>query len=112
MSDAQVIKYIQTNPFPSYDEMISRIGSNMNVYAEYGETNHNSLKKIYESFMNKDVAKKEGLLIYKRGGTRALQMNCTAFMYHGPFSTSYNPEIKYESKTLEFAWDGIGEFRV
>lgn len=112
MSDIQVTKYIKENPFPSYDEMITRIGNNMDVYAEYGESNHNSLKKIYESCMNRDVAKKEGLLIYKRGGTRALQLNCAAFMYYGPFSTSHNPEIKYESKTLEFAWDGIGEFRV
>lgn len=112
MSDNDVKKYIRSNPFPSYDEMIKRIGNNMEVYAEYGMVNHNSLKKIYESFMDEKIAKQEGMKLYNRGGTQALQMNCTAFMYFGPFSTSHNSDIKFAGKTLEFAWDGIGDFRV
>lgn len=107
--------HIKTFPYPSYQQMIRQMKNHplyYDLYAEYGQMNHNALKKIYESEMDPEVAKKLGNLIYARGGTHALQMNCTVFMSVGPFTTSGYDHVRYNGgKSLELAWDGIGEFR-
>jgi hypothetical protein len=109
-------EHIKNNTFPSYKEMLIRMKQHpyyMEMYAEYGERNHDALKQIYESGMDINVAKKLGNEIYLRGGTWALQMNCTAFMYCGPFINSQYSHVRYNGgKTLEYAWDGIGDFKV
>jgi hypothetical protein len=108
--------YIACHPYPSYDEMINRIEEcpflSMEMYAEYGELNHEYLKQIYESNFNEALTKDLGRKIYERGGLRAMQMNCSAFQYLGPFVDSIDREVRISGmKKLEFLWDGIGGFQ-
>ena len=80
-----------------------------------GSGNSNFLEALMFTFGKKTMnlqSKKLGNLIYARGGTQALQMNCTVFMSVGPFTTSGYDHVRYNGgKSLELAWDGIGEFR-
>ena len=53
----------------------------MALSAEYGQFNHNALKKIYESYIDEVVSKKVGLEIYARGDLQALTANYDIFMH-------------------------------
>jgi hypothetical protein len=109
--EKRITDHIRNNPYPSYEEMDRRHGDDIMLSAEYGRRNHDALKEIYESGMNKEIAREIGEKIYKRGGTRALQANCTSFARYGPFSNSVFPDVRYNGpKDLESAWDGIGDF--
>jgi hypothetical protein len=107
--EKRIADHIKQNPYPSYDEMERRHGDDIMLSAEYGRRNHDALQEIYESGMNRETARELGEKIYRRGGTRALQANCTSFARYGPFSTSPFSDVRYNGwKELENAWDGIG----
>jgi len=96
--------------------MIERINESpflsMEMYAEYGELNHEYLKQIYESNFNEELTKDRGRKIHARGGLRAMQMNCSTFQYLGPFVGSVDRELRLTGmKKLEILWDGIGGFQ-
>ena len=103
-------EYVAKNPWPTKDEMEERFKASpqaMQLWAEYGETNHEALKEIYESAIDKDVARKWGEILAERGGVRALQYNCMAFIYYGQLSLSPNQILRANARLLEFAWSGI-----
>jgi hypothetical protein len=114
--DKQFRDWICRHPFPSYAEMRKKMKEvfHENYYiihnAEYGEYNHNALKIIYNSFIDKEVCVKVGNNLYNRGGLQALQSNCTVFKYCTPLSEAPFP-INTLSSMLEWNWDKIGGFR-
>ena len=57
---------------------------------------------MYDSFLNKEVCKKEGMLIYNDGGVRAM-VACYYIM-----ATYTNYELLRE---LENHWDGVGSWQ-
>ena len=108
--------WITTHPFPSYEEMCSRIDKqfdfmlSMELGAEYGEYNHDAMKKMYESHMDETLCKKLGNDIYARGGLKALSANCTIFKYCTPLADA-SPHVADHAAILEWYWDGIGGFK-
>ena len=110
--EAMIRAYIAANPWPTKEEMHERFEkhpSGMDMFAEYGEFNHEALKTIYESNIDKTIAHELGLRIAKRGGIRALCYNCMAFMRCSPLASPYsrNMVIAANARMLEFAWSGI-----
>lgn len=110
--------FVASNPFPSYDKMMDYIDNHpqmqlgIAMYAEYGKFNHECLKRIYDSGMDKAVAREMGQKIYNAGGMQAMQMNYYAFNHYSPFSKSRNQEIYYTGSTLlQYLWDGIGDWQ-
>ena len=108
--------WINSHPFPSYEMMCARIDENfdfmraMALSAEYGQFNHNALKKIYESYIDEALSKKFGADIYARGGFQALTANCDIFKHCTPLADA-SPSVAEHATLLEYYWDGIGEFR-
>ena len=96
--------------------MCARIDENfdfmraMALSAEYGQFNHNALKKIYESYIDEALSKKFGADIYARGGFQALTANCDIFKHCTPLADA-PPSVAHKAAILEYYWDGIGEFR-
>jgi len=107
--------WINSHPFPSYEMMCARIDENfdfmraMALSAEYGQFNHNALKKIYESYIDEALSKKFGADIYARGGFQALTANCDIFKHCTPLADA-SPSVSHKAAILEYYWDGIGEF--
>ena len=107
--------WINSHPFPSYEMMCARIDKqfdfalSMSLSAEYGEFNHDALKKIYNSNLNEVVCKKVGFDIYNRGGLQALTANCDIFKHCTPLADAPQ-SVAEQASVLEYYWDGIGEF--
>ena len=104
--------WINSHAFPSYTEMCARIDERfeftqaMALSAEYGQFNHNALKKIYETFMDEVVCKKVGADICARGGLQALTANCDIFTHCTPLADA-PPVVAHQATVLEYYWDGI-----
>jgi hypothetical protein len=110
-------RFIDANPYPSYEEAdailsadIRDMGHTMAVVAEYGQGNHKWLKAIYDSKMDREVAREMGQKIYDAGGFQAMQMNYYAFQLISPFRKSRSSEIYGASNRLQYLWDGVGEW--
>ena len=109
-------RFIDANPFPSYEDAESMIANggdmahSMAVVAEYGQANHRWLKAIYDSKLDKVVAKEMGQNIYDAGGFQAMQMNYYAFQIVTPFRKSRTHEIYGASNQLQYLWDGVGDW--
>ena len=70
------------NLYPSYEQVIDIIkadraieGIYLDVFAEYGEQNHQWIKEIYENIMKEELVKQNGNSINERGGMTAMQFN-------------------------------------
>ena len=86
---------------------------------EYGELNHQWCKEMYESGFDKEVCKKMGENIYKRGGMDALRGNFYMMCWFSPCGWNvglYENDrcrqdvIRYAPKQLNGHWGGIGEW--
>ena len=66
------MNFIKEHPYPDYDlvskQLILQKRKDLEQYAEYGEINHDLLKEICENIFDKDIVKRNGEMIYKRGG--------------------------------------------
>ena len=102
-------KYIKKNPYPTYKQMIERIKNHLELYAEYGESNHEWLKTIYENPYNEEIAVKMGKLIYKKGGMTALQANFTIGKYASPTIESDDCSIKSYWSVVEHYFENVCE---
>ncbi len=110
--DQQLRAWISKHPYPSYEKMRLKIrevfkDDYLYVWAEY---DHDSLKMIYESFIEKNFSKTIGEHIYEKGGMQALQLNCMIFKRCTPLCNAPFP-INTLSTMIEWHWDNIGEFR-
>ena len=111
----EVQQYIDAHPFPSYEEMIVRIKQRLSspflYLAEYGEYNHNALKIIYTSYIEKETTKRIGELIGARGGFDAMESNYTVFRYCSPLFDSTSMVVRSLSRFLSIHWTGIEGWR-
>jgi hypothetical protein len=87
--------------------MSKRLKKHIELYAEYGEFNHEMLALCYENILNKDACHRFGMMIAKRGGLQALQANFYAFKCFGAFAESSNSVIRSVGSLLEQHWNGI-----
>ena len=94
--------YVKENPYPSYEEMETKLMQDLILYSEYGKMNHNCCKKIYENPTNKNLIVEMGKQIFTAGGIQALSANHKILKYHSPFSESTDTEIRSWGKSLEF----------
>lgn len=85
--DNAIIRFVQTNPYPSYEEMMERIDCRVDLFAEYGSKNHVCCKTIYENPTNKELIVEMGKAIYKMGGVQALSKNHEIIKCFSPYKT-------------------------
>ena len=85
--NAIIIRFVQTNPYPSYEEMMERIDCRVDLFAEYGSKNHVCCKIIYENPTNKELIVEMGKAIYKMGGLQALSKNHEIIKCFSPYKT-------------------------
>jgi hypothetical protein len=85
--DNAIIRFVQTNPYPSYEEMMERIDCRVDLFAEYGSKNHVCCKIIYENPTNKELIVEMGKAIYKMGGLQALSKNHEIIKCFSPYKT-------------------------
>ena len=105
-NDDEVIKrFVQSNPYPSYEEMMERIDSRIDLFAEYGPKNHDWCKIIYENPTNKELIVEMGKAIYKMGGMQALFKNHEIIKYFSPYYK--NPEIRVQGRIIEEYFEGV-----
>ena len=73
----RLLNFIKENPYPDYkfvsNDLLLNQEKSLDQYAEYGEINHDLLKEIYENIFDKQLVRKHGEMIHKRGGMRALK---------------------------------------
>jgi len=96
--------FILSNPYPSYDEMDKNLNSRIDLSSEYGASNHNFCKKLYENF-NDDSKFSEifedSKKILNSGGIQSLYCNIEIVRYYSPLSNCKDPElIKIFSNTI------------
>ena len=119
-------KFIENNPYPKYDKVINIMKNDgilkndfMDMFSEYGTPNHEWMKEIYENILDKNIVRKNGEMIYKRGNLFTMQMNYYTFIcvvkYFLEKSNLDEDEqmfIHYNFKDLlSNYWDGIGGWR-
>ena len=64
--DNAIIRFVQTNPYPSYKKMIERIDCHVDLFAEYGPKNYDWCKIIYENSTNKELIVEMGKAFVRR----------------------------------------------
>ena len=63
-------------PYPPYERCVRLLRSDIELYCEYGETNHECLREIYGcGFLDADMVRANRDRIVRRGGLRALTCN-------------------------------------
>jgi hypothetical protein len=100
-------EYVNTHPYPEYGDMLQKIEKHIELYAEYGELNHNWCKIIYENPNNTDLIIESGKKIYNRGGLQALVMNHAIIKYFSPYWQSNNPAIQSQGAMVEIYFQKV-----
>ena len=106
-ADEAIKKFVLTNPYPSYEEMMERIDSRVDLFAEYGPKNHEWCKTIYENPTNQKLIVEMGKAIYKRGGMHALCKNHEIIKYFSPYWSSSDQEIRVQGRIIEEYFEGV-----
>ena len=77
-----ILSFIKDNPYPSYEQVIEIIKNEKtmediypDMFAEYGEQNHQWIKEIYENIVKEELVKHKGNSINERGGMTTLHFN-------------------------------------
>ena len=55
MADELSLKFINSNPFPSFDYVSNLVHHDLSLWAEYSEKNHICLKHSYENINDKQL---------------------------------------------------------
>jgi len=115
-----VEKFTKRNKYPTFQDMLIMLSKpeDVHVYAEYGELNHEWMKKIWDDIHNEEKIKVVGKLINKRGGFQAMTQNHAAlikvvqhFLKQDKLNDIDAMTIQYNIyKGVERAWHGIGEW--
>ena len=75
----RLLNFIKESPYPDYkfvsNDLLIKQEKSLEQYAEYGEIHHDLSKELYENIFDKQLVRKHGEMIHKRGGMRALQQN-------------------------------------
>jgi len=103
----QVEKFVKNNKYPSYEEMLSKLEPNIELWSEYGDVNHVCCKIIYENPSNRDLIIKMGKEIFNRGGMHALQINHAIIKYASPYATSDNIYVRSQASIIEMYFQNV-----
>ena len=121
--DIQKMKnFIIQNPYPKYGDVIKIIRKTDEfIYkdAEYGTPNHEWMKEIYENILDKEIVKKNGEMINRRGDKQTMVMNyytlldvIDSFLLKSKLNQDDKMFILYNFKDLlSTYWDGVGDWR-
>lgn len=82
-------------PYPSFEEMGIRLRANVKLDAEYGLTNHECCKAIYENVDNHEVSMRMADIIVQQGGKQALHCNFETLLTKTPISTNGTARFKF-----------------
>ena len=111
-----MLEFVKLNPYPSYsciEKMISNYTNkrySLIWLSEFSEYNYKLCKDIYENPTNEELIRQCGQKIYNKGGEQAMQAIFYILVNFSPSSFSENPAIKFYLRTIEFNWNGIGEW--
>ena len=122
---AAVVAYTQATPFPSYSDVHRRImalrtddaGDWMTLYRR---DCHNALAAAYAAGMRGDAVREAGQKIHDvtaknhgaEYGTYGMQVCYRVFEHLGPFAAARDAVVRSVGvRSLEWAWDGIGEWQ-
>ena len=95
----QIIKlFVETNPYPSYEEMEEYLDVSIQLYAEYGVYNHVLCKNVYENLYNEKCdfyVEKWINTVIGTGGGGILTLRCNAdtLRRFSPISKCEIPEV-------------------
>ena len=109
--------FTKRNKYPSYKEVLKLLSDDITVRAEYGERNHEWIKKIWENMHDDEKIKVVGKLIHTRGGFQAMLKNHDAlmkvvrhFLQKQDLGEDANTIQLNIYKIVEQAWHGIGQW--
>lgn len=109
-------RFVEMNPYPPYGEMIDRIRKDgalgIQMFCEYGQQNHEWVKRVYENIHDEKVCREFGQKIYDRGGHQAMAMNYYVLTRHSPAADSRNSTIRSLVVVVKHWWNGVGEWRM
>ena len=122
-----ILRFMKDNPYPSYKQVIDIIkndraieGIYLDVFAEYGQQNHQWVKEIYENIMEEELVKQNGNCINERGGMTAMQFNHYTLVSVLRYLIQQRAPMKDYDVTLIWynirnilssSWNIIGEWR-
>ena len=115
----KVEAFIKRNNYPKYKEVLKMLSNKLDVSAEYGGFNHEWMNKIWDDINNEKRIKVIGNLINSRGGFQAMSKNHETLMIvvrhflKKEKLTDIDNMVILNSiyKSVEQAWDGIGDWR-
>ena len=105
--------------YPEYEEVEEMIENMLELWAEYGEENHECMEAIWNNIFDRDVIETMGEKINKRGGFQAMQATYYTMLH--AFRTLHknnlkDPRVLIAWSRMKFsinvAWDSIGEWRM
>ena len=76
-----LINLIQSNAYPTFQEMQKNMKDRPYLLAEYGKLNHVWCKAIYENPFDENAVIERGKIIFSTGGFTALQANFHIITY-------------------------------
>ena len=105
--------------YPSYDEVCKLIEKDMNLWAEYGEYNHECMETIFNNYKTKSVVKEMGEVINKNGGFQTMQSNfytlCKVLKQILNNQNEYDEQLFKEliemRDNVKIYWDGVGNWK-
>ena len=124
-----ILRFVKDNPYPSYKQVVGTIkngraieGIYPDVFAEYGEQNHQWIKEIYnnENIMKEELVKYNGNSIDERGGMTATQFNYYTLISVLRYLMQQRAAMKDYDVTLIWynirnilssSWNNIGEWK-
>ena len=68
-------EFIKSNPYPTFEEMEIKLTRRFDLDAEYGISNHNQCKTIYENLNDDKMISEMVQQIRRAGGITALNAN-------------------------------------
>ena len=115
--DLLIERFTKRNKYPSYKEVLKILSDNIGAHAEYGELNHEWIKKIWDNIHDDKKINIVGNLINTRGGFVSMRMNHTAlmkvvrhFLKKEDLGEDGNTIQLNIYKIVEHGWHGIGEW--
>ena len=103
--------FVKWNPYPNYQYIIGKLESDnkfLDMFAEYGELNHEFCKTIYENPNNEELIIEMGRNIDSRGGKWALFNNIRVLRLVFNENHMNHFVVKGYARIIEEIWSKVG----
>ena len=122
MEDKEIeitVEVIERNAYPDYEDVEDMIENMIELWAEYGNENHECMERIWNNIVDRDLIQTMGEQINERGGFVSMQ-GCYYILLHA-FRTLHKkqlnePRVLIAWSKMKFlinvAWDGVGDWRM